>query len=216
MKNKFLIVALLLISYRLLAQELDTPSIVYNDTDLSWQNFPAISEDGSYYLIIYNEYSCCVDTGSILQQRSVTTGEINKEIILYPNETDQIEFSSEKKATIIKEVQDLLKETSYFKLFEVKKHQQIQQKDNNELFVKAKLLTQSFTSKSVNLPLSKLHGFCCTGDYDSKESCDVSQSIENVWLSKKHQLLLIESGVTHPADGCDDGPYYTVTPLLKE
>ncbi len=206
-----------MMSYQLFAQELDTPSIVYNGTDLSWENFPAISEDGSYYLIIYNEYSCCIDSGNILQQRNITTGEISKEIILSPNEIDQIEFSSEKKAIIIiKEVQDLLKEMRYFTLFEVKEYEQIQQKINNELCIKSKLQTQSLTSKSFNLPKSELHGFCCTGDYDSKESCNASQSIENVWLSRKHQLLLIESGVTHPADGCDDGPYYTVTSLLKE
>ena len=54
-----------------LAQELVHPNIHYNDTHLSWENFPAISEDGSHYLIIYNEYSCCIDTGNILQQQAI-------------------------------------------------------------------------------------------------------------------------------------------------
>ena len=207
---------LLLITTTSSAQEFVGPSIHFEDSYLSWKNFPAISEDGSHYLIVYNRYSCCVDLGNTLQKRSTSTGEIIKEIVLSPDETENVQFSTKKKMMIFKEVENMLNETKYHSLIKIEKPEPIEDKDTNALVVMAKLQGQSFISESFNLPQSKLHGFCCTGDYDSQESCTIDQGLHNVWLSKKHGVLLTQSGLWHLADGCDDGPYYRIVPLLKK
>lgn len=216
MNFKAILFLVLLINTISLAQESIHPSIHYRDSYLSWKNFPAISEDGSHYLLIYNQYSCCVDTGSILQKRSVSTGEISQEIVLSPEETVEIEFSTKKKMTILKQVESILNETKYYSLVKIQKPEQIQDKDTNALVVQAKLQDQSFTSKGFTLPQSKLHGFCCTGNYDSQENCGIDQRVHKVWLNREHRVFLIESGVWHSADGCDDGPYHKIVPFLNE
>ncbi|TPN83934.1 SH3 domain-containing protein [Aquimarina algicola] len=216
MNFRVVLLLLLLINTISSAQESVHPSIYYKDAHLFWKNFPAISEDGSNYLIIYNQYSCCVDTGNILQQRSTDTEEIVKEIVLSPDETKGLEFSTKKKMTILKQVENVLNETKYYSLVKVEKPEQIQNKGSNAFAIRAKLNSQSFTSESFSLPPSELHGFCCTGNYDSQENCAIDQSLHDVWFSKKHNVFLVQSGVWHSADGCDDGPYYKIVPFANE
>ncbi|MGY3794765.1 hypothetical protein [Aquimarina sp. 433] len=206
MKNKFILIAFFFIGYVSIAQKYFKPFVDFYGDNLVVDNFPAISDDGSHYLIEYSQYSCCVSTETKLQKISAKDGRVLDEIMLYPGE-EATELLVHDLETAYKKVQKLLNEDNYRTLKEITKFNHLND-INNKHKITFTLEDQKYTSDKIHLRRISSHGFCCNGGTDINENCQLYQSIVNVWFSKEHNLLLIESGIIHGMDGCDQGPFY--------
>ncbi|GAA0721883.1 hypothetical protein GCM10009430_23720 [Aquimarina litoralis] len=211
MKNKFILIAFFFIGCFSIAQEFFEPFVDFYGDNLVVDNFPAISDDGSHYLIEYSQYSCCVSTETKLQKISAKDGTVLDEIILYPGE-EATEFLVQDLETAYKEVQKLLDSNNYRTLKEVTKfnhHNDI----NNKHTLTFTLEDQKYISEEIDLPRISSHGFCCNGGSDLEENCLLYQSIVRVWFSKNHHMLLLETGLAQVANGCDQGPFYQLVSI---
>ncbi|WP_299436112.1 hypothetical protein [uncultured Aquimarina sp.] len=203
---------LLFIGYQSLAQETFRPFIDQYGDNLVWDNFPAISEDGSHYLIIYNEYSCCIDLGFTLKKIHSKDGKVLSEINLSPSE-EAPDFMVEKQKTIYRNVKQLLASNDYQTLKEVGGFKQI---SDDSIYLEIGIENQVYKSEKFIISQLPSNGFCCNGGTDIKEDCLLDQTIINVSLSIKHHMLLIVTGLAQVADGCDQGPFYQMIPIAKE
>ncbi|MBW1298160.1 hypothetical protein [Aquimarina litoralis] len=213
MKPKFLLTALFFITRLLIAQETFKPFVDFYGDNLVLDNFPAISEDGSHYLIEYSQYSCCISTEEKLQKISTKNGEVLDEIILYPGE-EATEFIVKDLETAYKKVSKLLKSNNYSTLKKIPKFNHVNDSSNG-FSLSFTFINEMYTSEQINLPRILSHGFCCGGE-DLRENCLLYQSIIAVWFSKEHNFLLIESGINQAANGCDQGPFYQIVSVIKD
>ncbi|GAA4114110.1 hypothetical protein GCM10022393_13400 [Aquimarina addita] len=184
-----------------------------SDEVLEWVNFPAISEDGTYFLAVYSEYSCCLDLGGVLQKIKASNGKVVEEIILSSSEEIDPPFTLEKKQEILKDANRLLKEFTYHALQKLPSLEENTKLKDDRLQIQVDLANRSYVSKKFSLPKLKASGYCC-GAIDDKKNCLVDQSITSTWLSKIHETFFIESGFSGQADGCDQGPFFKIVPAI--
>lgn len=211
MKSKFVLIAFFFIGYLSIAQEFFKPFVDFYGDNLVLDNFPAISEDGSLYLIEYSQYSCCVSTETQLQKISSKDGKILDEVTLYPGE-EATDFLVHDLETAYKRVKKLLNEDNYRTLKEIPKFNHHNDINNKNMLIFT-LEDQKYISEEIDLPRISSHGFCCNGGSDLEENCFLYQSIVRVWFSKKHRMLLLETGLAQVADGCDQGPFYQLVSI---
>ncbi|WP_405206454.1 hypothetical protein [Aquimarina sp. LLG6339-5] len=204
----------LVVSKSLFSQEPRQPIVYYEEDNLVLDNFPAISEDGSHYLVVYNQYSCCVYLGNSLQKIETNSGKILNEIIISPAE-ESIQFTISKQKSIYKNIKDLLKSNHYYTMNMIDKFKIMYGEGKDELYIMVNISGRVYVSEKFTLPRINSHGFCCNGGIDMNENCLLNQAIINVSFSDKHSTLLVETGLDQLADGCDQGPFYQVIPISK-
>ncbi|WP_298539679.1 hypothetical protein [uncultured Aquimarina sp.] len=216
MKHKSLLLLFLLAIGQLSIAQEETlrPSLNFYDDNLALNNFPAISEDRSHYLILYNEYSCCIETEEVLQKISTKNGRILNEIVIYPG-SEATQFTAEQQKGIYDKVLKLLKSSNYTTLKRIPTYNHMYDDDKNT-FLAFEIKKETFKSEKIDLPRLGAHGFCCNGGTDLNENCLLYQSIINAWFSKEHNFLLIESGIHHGMNGCDQGPFYKVIQVAND
>ncbi|AXT49562.1 hypothetical protein D1818_01525 [Aquimarina sp. BL5] len=215
MKYRLLLLLLVLTGSQFLsAQQVLRPFVAHYGDNLVCDNFPAISEDGLHYLIIYSQYSCCVDLGFSLQKIRSSDGKLLDEIILSPSE-EADEFMVAKQKSIYEKVKKLLESDNYYTLKEILKFDQKVDPIDNKMYVEVNVSNEVCKSEKFILPQVNSHGFCCNGGTDIHENCLLYQSIVNVSLSVEHKMFLIETGLAQVADGCDQGPFYRMIPITK-
>ncbi|WP_027391325.1 hypothetical protein [Aquimarina latercula] len=205
---------LLVVSKSLFAQEPRQPIVDYEENNLILDNFPAISEDGSHYLAVYNQYSCCIYLGNSLQKIETSSGKILSEIIISPTE-ESVQFTISKQKSIYKNIKHLLKSNHYYTMKLIDKFKVMYGEDKDELYIMVNISDNIYASKKFILPRINSHGFCCNGGIDMNENCLLNQEIINVSFSIRHNVLLVETGLDQLADGCDQGPFYQVIPISK-
>lgn len=213
MKLKFLFIILFFIGKMSEAQETLKPIVGFYGDNLVLDNFPAISDDGSHYLVKYSQYSCCISTEEKLQKIRIKDGKILDEVILYPG-SETTQFTVEEQKNVYEKLLKILSNGGYTTLNRIPAFNQIYDEDKNT-FIGFKIKKETYKSQKIDIPRLSSHGFCCNGGIDMKENCLLYQAIINVSFSDKHNILLIETGLDQLADGCDQGPFYQVIPILK-
>ncbi|WP_299311518.1 hypothetical protein [uncultured Aquimarina sp.] len=216
MKHKLFLFLLLLITSKLLIAQEKTfkPFVDHYGDNLVLDNFPAVSEDGLYYLIIYSEYSCCLALGSSLQKIRSIDGELLNEIILSPSE-EAGQFTVAEQKSIYENVKKLLESDNYYALKEVLKFNQMVDPIDNKIYLEVNVSDKVYRSEKFSLPQIQSHGFCCNGGSDMHENCLLYQALVNIYFSIKHKMFLIEIGLAQVTDGCDHGPFYHMIPITK-
>ncbi len=206
MKFRFLFFLILLVSQITCTQQTLRPFVQYDGDNLILENFPAISEDGSHYIVISNKYSCCLDFGDILQKIRTSDEKVVKEIKVTSGEEDP-QFTVEKKKVIHDEVNKLL-DDRYISLTTIQKFELVSDKTQETSHVKTGLNNHIYVSEKFTLPKIEFPGYCC-GDMEDEGHCMVDQTIQHLWIDFDSEMLLLESGFVHSvADGCDRGPFY--------
>jgi len=215
MNYKLPLLLLLAIGKLLIAQETLKPFVEHYGDNLVWDNFPAISEDGSHYLIVYNEYSCCIDLGFTLKKIHAKDGKVLREIILSPGE-ETVAFMVDQQKSIYRNVKKLLDSNRYHTLIEVQKKIPTIDSVDNKMYIEFEMRNHVYKSEKFTIPRLPSYGFCCNGGTDIEEDCLLDQTIVRVFLSVKHEMLLIVTGLSQVADGCDQGPFYHIIPMAMK
>ncbi len=176
--------------------ETSVPAVfISENNNIEWKGFPAYSDDRKTILLIHQNYSCCLSNKIEFIELRVSNLTKKHRITLLPN-GDLSAFSRDQKEKIIDSVSNIMKRRGYRSVIEIK----------------------SFTAKSktFQLPKMKLPEHCCLGGLpNSGEPCDVTPSINKVWLIPKTKFVLIDYGVQHQSNGCDMGPEYSIVEIRR-
>ncbi|WP_378174463.1 hypothetical protein [Aquimarina sp. SS2-1] len=198
----------------LTAQETLKPFVDHYGDNLVLEGFPAISKDGTHYLVVYSQYVCCIVPEETLQKIDLKSGKILDEILLSRSQVEE-QFTVQEQKEISEEVQQLLDSDSYTSFIEIEIFKPVYSKDK-KMHIEVSILDRIYRSEEIVLSRIPSHGFCCNGGTDIEENCLLYQTIIAVYLSMEHKVLLIESGLDQMMDGCDQGPFYKVIPLVVD
>ncbi|MBU0490071.1 MAG: hypothetical protein KKD31_19195 [Bacteroidetes bacterium] len=189
------------------------PSLYLEDEIISYENFPAASDDGTRILIIDQQYSCCVSHDIVFHVFDPKRDALSNEIVLIPGELNEEEIPSAEKEKNVATIRAFLltykcRSMAPIDSFEVVGNESSKMKQVQVIISNTLLRSIEFT-----LPDCDAASYCC-GDDESPIPCTLTNEVQNVWLDSNQRFILIEYGVVSARDGCDYGPHYRVI-LIK-
>jgi hypothetical protein len=191
---------------------LNTPKIFLQGEQLSWENFPACSENGKSIILIHHDYSCCFAGPEELRNIIVADNSEGSGVLLTLGE-NLPDFNKEQNETIITEVNHILKAQIYYSMIRIDTFDLIKNASSSTTYIEFKYNNLILHSNDFKLPILAQHGYCCSGNPEDQVPCELIPNEVIVYINKEQNLLLIDYGYIHQADGCDIGPYYMIVKI---
>ena len=163
---------------------------------------PVISDNDHYVIVKFGENSCCYDNGTFL--RLYEGNRENWTIQTYPAE--DVEWTDAAFDSVKVKVRQLIGIKKYFAMALVSKYKI----KNSGAALSIEFLTnKTYRSKPFKIDSIRYeNSSCCLGGViEENYNCKISPGIQKIWIDKHNQVLLIEYGIIHGANGCDRGPF---------
>lgn len=193
-----------------------TPRVINNNHHkISVSNIPAMSYNGRYTIISYNNYSCCYYDGTFLQ---INKKEFSKTIQISPQE--DIEWNKATIDSIKTEIKKQLASTnSYYGMTLIKNHNTkiLRQHQMGELSIQVSHNNEIYESKPFKIDsIRYTDSRCCLGgDIKTGYICKIFPEIMNTWIDARKKMILLEYGIVHGLNGCDRGPFFKTVDLTN-
>ena len=212
---KFHFIACIIFSIPILTNQgyaQESPDVQLINEHIEVSHLPAFSVVQNTVALVHQDYSCCITTDAILLQIDALALSLINEIIFDPGEESDKNYTLEQKHKIVSMIEELFKDRSYTSMIEIDSfsvlHDAVSSINYVELFVQQ----SAYKSESFVLPELKQPLFCCQNDVD-QASCVEPSKIHKIWTIEDHSMLLIQYGILHQTNGCDQGPLYLILGL---
>jgi hypothetical protein len=192
-----------------------TVKIFLNDlNEIQIETIPAVSKDESLIAVNYQKYSCCLGYESELLFLSVKRGDPLQRLVMIPHSDSTVHTNAKKlelmeAANWIFQVEEFcpMRPVDSFKVVNV---------FHTSKYLFLNLDGIKFRTRNFKLPKLRIPDYCCAnrrlGDV---RGCKIHPNFFRVWMSESRDFLLLEYGIIHQANGCDNGPNFRIIRLRR-
>ncbi|MEM9338343.1 MAG: hypothetical protein AAGA66_06405, partial [Bacteroidota bacterium] len=185
----------------------ETEDIINSDIGM-----PVASNDGQYVLVKFYHYSCCYDDGAFLR---LYNGD-KKVRTIQTAPAEDIEWSDAVFDSVKIKIRQLVGARSYYAMTSVPTYEI---KDSGEAW-SIDLVIGSKTHQSKPFKIDSIRygdSSCCLGGMiEEEQPCKMVPDIQNIWIDKSKNMMLLEYGVVSGLNGCDRGPFFKTVALTKD
>jgi hypothetical protein len=184
------------------------------------KNLPAFSPRRKSAVLLSREYSCCISSDLLLVSLAAEREEPTESILLEASEASAEwggVLTEENAGSHLARVREILREGDYAPMVPVDLLSLKTQQNGKTGLARVSFAHAGHSYVVSKIPLRDWNspGHCCGYEDGEGGSCSGPPEIHSIHLDAKGQFALLEYGIIHPADGCDQGPKYYLAPVKR-
>lgn len=179
---------------------------------------PAFSSDKQSAVLLHQMYSCCISGDILFLTVAVEKEEPSESILVSPSEDAGTVLAEQDAQKHLRRVQRILREGAYRPMTPVDLASLETERDSATGLARIAFQHAGRTHTASKIPLRDWRApyYCCgyvSPEEEADAPCKGPPEIRSIHLDPSGKFALIEFGIVHQMNGCDQGPKYFLAPL---